>query len=342
MQVLGTAPRKAVKDTFNVARGLAGFLAGREADTATWHALLDLHCSTNGHSTEIVRGLMRRLRPAHADPAPFSSYLGEFNASSVGGIADRIRTDGYYVFNSRVPADLCDEIRLATTRIEARIDRKAEARTGIFDPHRPLGYVYDYSDTTCLQIPAYQRLVADPIFVNLSQAYFNASPALSRAIMWWSSSLDGKPDTDAAQLFHFDYDQAPVWLKYFVYLTDVDADTGPHIYVRGSHRQRRPEARELVSRHYVRIADDEIERTYGPDNVVELTGPKGTVLAVDTLGFHKGKPPLRDHRLLAQLTYSSPLFVPKTSAPIKLPQSVDPALKSAINMYPWAFERFRM
>src|SRR5262249_4996452 len=156
-----------------------------------------------------------------------------------------------------------------------------------------------------------QRIIGDPVFVNVSQAYIGAETALKNVSMWWSAALDGKPDLEdyAAQQFHFDYDPAPKWLKFFIYLTDVDSQSGPHIFVRGSHRCRHPKLRDIFARGYFRIADDEIEGVFGKDHIMELAGPRGTVRAVDTLGFHKGKPPQRGNRLVTQLEFATPLFI---------------------------------
>ena len=90
-----------------------------------------------------------------------------------------------------------------------------------------------------------------------------------------------------AQLYHFDMDR-PQFLKLFFYLTDVTPDTGPHCYVRASHRER-PAALWRDGRH----ADDEVLALYGRASEVEITAPRGTLIAVDTSGFRKGKPLIR-------------------------------------------------
>jgi Phytanoyl-CoA dioxygenase (PhyH) len=326
--------------TIEVVRGLAQFMVGGEADTAAWNAMLDLHCMTNGRSTNILRQVMRGLRPPPETIRPFDSMLGKFDPDRVHKIADKIRCDGYYVFEGKVPEALCDELTSAAMRVEARAGRKSDSSMAVFDPRNPIGHVYDIAEAKCLQIPAFQRLIADPSFINVAQAYFRAAPALRSGFLWWSAVLDGKPDTDAAQLFHFDYDPAPIWLKIFIYLTNVTSTSGPHVFVRGSHRQQQAEAREIVSRHYVRIPDEDIERAFGKDNVVEISGRRGTVVAVDTLGFHKGKAPQTDHRLLAQLVYATPLFVPIASDPMTLTAELDPALARTMKRYPWVFKRY--
>jgi hypothetical protein len=57
-----------------------------------------------------------------------------------------------------------------------------------------------------------------------------------------------------------------------------------------------------------RLTDGEILQHYAADDLVELCGPVGTILAVDTRGFHKGKPLENRDRLLFQIQYSDSLF----------------------------------
>ena len=65
--------------------------------------------------------------------------------------------------------------------------------------------------------------------------------------MWWSSKSNFN-DPKSAQEFHFDLDSIK-WLKFFIYLTDVEANTGPHIYVKGTHNSKK----DLIKQGYVRI-----------------------------------------------------------------------------------------
>lgn len=333
------------KAALGASRGVGQYLVRGEADATSWRACLDLHCKTNGRSTEILSNVMQRLRPAPAPIRPFESLLGSFQPEQVNAIADQIRRDGYYVFDTRMPAGICDEIEAAARVTPARVGRDPNGapRMVAFDPANPVGRVYDIPETDSWQIPAYQRIIADPVFINVSQAYLNAASTLKNVNLWWSSAIAGEIDKDAdhaAQMFHFDYDPAPRWLKFFVYVTDVTDENGPHTFVRGSHRLRQEKMREILSRGYVRISDAEIAGVCGRDNVVELAGPKGTVLAVDTMGFHKGKPPISGYRLLAQLEYASPLFVQSASNPLPMPRNAVPELLATRNAYPWAFKRY--
>jgi hypothetical protein len=314
-----------------------------ELGHGTWEILLRLHCMTNGRSTAIARRVVRRLKPPPAPIKPFDSLLGKFDAGELARIAEQIRRDGYYVFPARLADSICDKIAAAAGMSDDWTRRNGQAleRVGRIDPDRPVAHRYEMPEPKIWEIPAYQTIIADPLFVNLSQAYFGAVPALKEANLWWSPAMDnGRPDDDAAQMFHFDYDAAPVWLKFFVYLSDVTPQTGPHVFVKGSHRPQQDRARDLIGRGYVRVGDDEIARIYGAESIIKLAGLKGTVFVADTLGFHKGEPPLTGHRLMAQLEFATPFFVPVASHRLPMPANASPGLLAARAAYPWAFKRF--
>ena len=74
-------------------------------------------------------------------------------------------------------------------------------------------------------------------------------------------------------------------------------------------------------------------------NLIEICGSRGTVLAVDTRGFHKGKRPLAGYRLVAQLFYCCPQFN-LHGPPQPLPPTIHPELAAAIKTTPKVFERF--
>ena len=71
---------------------------------------------------------------------------------------------------------------------------------------------------------------------NLAAEYFGAVPVFTGVTAWWTSadeSAKREQLSEAAQLYHFDYDWR-VFLKFFVYLTDVWETNGPFTYVRGT------------------------------------------------------------------------------------------------------------
>ena len=124
--------------------------------------------------------------------------------------------------------------------------------------------------------------------------------------MWWSPTHTKDACSPSAQLYHFDMDRTK-WLLAFVYLTDVTTDNGPHCFVAGSHRPG-PTTRELLKLGHTRIPDATIEKHYPKESILELTGPRGTVIIEDSRGFHKGKAPRAGERLLLEVQFCNSLF----------------------------------
>lgn len=75
-------------------------------------------------------------------------------------------------------------------------------------------------------------------------------------------------------------------LKFIVYLSDVFDENGPFTYVEGSHSVKR-KIFDFIKRprRNMRRYDQ-----YQSNSKIELTGPAGTLIIVDTSGVHRGKP----------------------------------------------------
>jgi hypothetical protein len=148
------------------------------------------------------------------------------------------------------------------------------------------------------------RLAEDPVLLEVAARYLGTVPKLVGAALWWSypEDSDDEARNQAAQMFHFDLDDFK-FIKYFFYLTDVDATSGPHVIVRATHRNKR-QIRPGDTFKVRRYSDSEIEQMYGRDRIVPITGPAGTCIIEDTLSIHKGAPPTGRERLVFQLQYA--------------------------------------
>lgn len=146
-----------------------------------------------------------------------------------------------------------------------------------------------------------QALANDPQLRAIARRYLRTEPVLVSTRMWWSFSgpTDAQEQMRAGQGFHYDIDGYRA-LAFFFYLTDVGPSNGPHIYVRGSHRNKR--LRHLVSIYKSRN-DAEIEKVYGLDRQIVCCGSAGSGFAEDIFGFHKGLHPENGNRLIVQIRY---------------------------------------
>jgi ectoine hydroxylase-related dioxygenase (phytanoyl-CoA dioxygenase family) len=131
--------------------------------------------------------------------------------------------------------------------------------------------------------------------------------------MWWSSNYIKGADKQAAQDFHYDMDRIK-WLKFFIYLTDVDENNGPHCFIKGSHRSGNiPDS--LLSIGYARLSDEDVANYYSPDKYLYHKGTVGTIVAEDSRGLHKGHPLKYGERLVFQVQFSISEFGSSYRAP---------------------------
>jgi hypothetical protein len=171
-----------------------------------------------------------------------------------------------------------------------------------------------------LRAPHLFDLATDPASLETARRHLGAPPILINVTAWRSfAGEEGAKEARAAQQFHFDLDDYR-FCKLFVYLTDVDAAGGPHVFVPTTHRpeviaaKRPPEGtaeREAFDAWYfksLRKSEAEVERWLGLTPRA-LTGPAGTRLLVNTEGIHRGAPPERTDRWVLQLVYGVSPFV---------------------------------
>jgi hypothetical protein len=276
-------------------------------------ALVALFCQTGGSSNELLHRLVARRHP------PLD--LGDGDAARIG---DELRERGFYVFDWRVPADVCERLLDFSLRETA------------YERGRPRAVRYELGEASILHSDDAQALMADRRFLAVAQAYLQCRPLLDFVAMWWHTSFSQQPDKDAGQWFHFDMDRIK-WLKFFIYLTDVGPENGPHTFVAGSHRRGRI-PRSILRRGQVRIADAEVLGAYAKEDVVEFCGPRGTIVAEDTRGLHKGAAVRMGDRLVFQLQFSDSMFGADYGRPAGA--VLTPSLRAAIDRYPDVYSRF--
>lgn len=154
--------------------------------------------------------------------------------------------------------------------------------------------VANYKRQDLVSIKEILDIANNSFILNGVQDFLGATPTISNINMWWSFS--GKKEAEMAQLFHRDVDDLK-FCKLFIYLTDVETDNGPHVYVKGSSSSNK-------LKKIRRYSDSEIFEAFGKDSVLYFTAPKGSAFIVDTYGFHKGLLPQKGKRLLLQVQYS--------------------------------------
>ena len=132
------------------------------------------------------------------------------------------------------------------------------------------------------------KLAFSDMVVEIASAYFKEfaklthKPGVGTCNLRRSYIYGGaqRPDTT---MYHCDANRPdPFLLKFFIYLHDVDMESGPFVYAKGSHVDKPANCRQPY-----RKSDAEIENMYG-NRITYVTAEYGDLIIACTNGFHKG------------------------------------------------------
>jgi hypothetical protein len=231
-------------------------------------------------------------------------------------ILDELRSEGYALlsFADLFPEPEAWSLLEASARqfISATAEGVAKERaTGTTDPElsrRPgkefVVRRYPYGTTLDLQDP-WLRVAADRRMLDIANAYHGFWSKLEYVDLWYTPPVPADTRRRVSQNWHRDYNDRHL-LKAFIYLVDVDEETGPFEFIPGSQPGGpyawlwpwRP-----AGETYPALDDFETRGAGLP--VRTFTEPKGTMLLCNTAGLHRGGFATGNARVLATFTYDS-------------------------------------
>jgi Phytanoyl-CoA dioxygenase (PhyH) len=151
------------------------------------------------------------------------------------------------------------------------------------------------------------RISRNATIVAIVRKYLGVEPILWLTRLRWSfassddsvnlrPSLDRKPSQYDFHDFHYDAHDFKS-LTAFVYLTDVNQDSGPHLIIPGSHKNKT--FKELAR---ICFKDNVAQKIY-PNKSKAILGNKGLVFLEDTSSYHKAAVCNKKSRLLLSIDY---------------------------------------
>lgn len=261
-----------------------------------------------------------------ADPTT-SNFI---DAGEIDTAVASIKRDGFYVFSTPAAAHLVEAIRSFAEVVPCEA-RGAGRPLEIYPRKNPDVGRYDIHEEHALQCPEVQDFATDPAMALISQRYLGQPVVMDEVAFWWTTTKKAEDADLNAQLFHQDRDRLS-FLKFFMYLTDVDTDRGTHVYLKGSHKSI-----PWSLRADGRMTDEAVRAAGLWDNVTELHGPAGTIMAVDTIGLHKGKTPVASDRLALENEFSTSLFGMDYERPDFIPTDL---VRQRFAAMPWVLQRY--
>lgn len=146
-----------------------------------------------------------------------------------------------------------------------------------------------------VSVPEIHKFVFDDRIIDIAAAYMDCYPAFGTCNL--RKSFVNSLNEGGNQIYHVD-PNSPRFLKFFIYMDDVDMDGGPFSYVEKSHNKKFEINGTNWNTKYS-WETEEIDNLYGKENVRYLTAKKGDLLVADTNGWHRGiKPKLKERTML--------------------------------------------
>jgi hypothetical protein len=212
-----------------------------------------------------------------------------WHAPECSAVLRSLETEGIAILPERLPEQVEEMYRFLS-------DKALVLRSGERVHHErvpPGCTMADYQLETVLNCPHVLAVANSDFLIRTATQYLGCLPTISTLRIWWSFPGSGREYTHS---FHRDWDD---WrcVKLFVYLTDVDETSGPHHFVRGSHRTQP----ELFRRPY---EAETLEKAFGRDAIRVVTGAAGTAFLENSIGIHAGPIPISQPRLVLQVGYT--------------------------------------
>lgn len=195
-----------------------------------------------------------------------------------------------------------------------------------------------YDMQTILKAPFMAQILSDQEVIDTITSYFGCLPTVASVNLFWAfPSADGK--AQGPQRFHRDIDDHKTCTM-FINLTDTAEDEGAHCYTEKTHTYNtlkeifqdscnndlpedlNPYKRRMLPEDFFQLplngySFDKIYTHFFGKNMVNLCGPRGTVLITDNYGIHRGIPARQHDRLILWVSYALSV-THTTSAAVKL------------------------
>jgi Phytanoyl-CoA dioxygenase (PhyH) len=198
-------------------------------------------------------------------------------------------------------------------QIVAAIEKNGAAKIG----YLPAGYI-DQIRAYCAQhnrisywnphltCDVIERLSRNKTLLAIARKYLGAHPRLWTTQLRWTYSLADTRNKErelrrraTGYNYHdFHYDSRDFKsLTIFIYLTDVTMNSGPHLFIPGTHKRK--SLREIRN---LSLSDAAARQLYG-NRIKAILGRKGTIFAEDTSCYHKAAECENGNRLIASFDY---------------------------------------
>lgn len=266
-----------------------------------YQSMVRLFCVTGGRSNYFINILTSKKDIKKIDKK-------KINEKKIEEISKEITEKGYFVYKNFLTDENCEKI------LNFCLNQKLEIRPSgdenwnslkrpiFFNKTNPQAVLYETPKNTVLSEKNIANLIFNHEVILICNKYLDCTPIFDHASLSISTSYSKIADDKAAQKFHFDLDR-PRWLKFLIYITDVDSNNGPHVFVEGTHKNNGID-KSILSMGYKRLEDEIVKEIYD-NKIKKFENRKGTLIIEDTRGLHKGEVVKSGYRCLLNIQFNS-------------------------------------
>ena len=235
--------------------------------------------------------------------------LDEETINEYKHIADKVDQEGFHVIKNMFTEDEIDLLYDQTKQYFEVDDLNQIQHKKVTQP--------------LINSPEIIPYVFNDHIMRIAMSFMQCYPALG-TLNFRKSFVNDIPESGVL-MFHVD-PNSPRFLKFFIYLHDVDEDGGPFCIVKKSAHATHHD-RWL---HH-RWPEDEIRKHYKDEDIVKVTAKKGDMIVASTSNFHRGTKCLKNERTMLTINYvihpeefKAPTFQIRQSDVDKLPDYKKP------------------
>jgi hypothetical protein len=188
-----------------------------------------------------------------------------------------LKTFGCLIIENFLSQDEVNEIVEITKNLQgynAHVPSQSDKVLRSYDDNYPYN-VISYSPENFYTNDLIVDKMRDPKIISLAQSYFGCFPTIY-SLNCWKHKFTGS--VYGTQLDHRDFDDYK-FLSFFIYLSDIDENNGPHVYYLQTHNGEEPKYEKCI------------------------IGKAGTAVLADTFAYHKCKPLVSGERLMIWWRY---------------------------------------
>jgi hypothetical protein len=142
------------------------------------------------------------------------------------------------------------------------------------------------------------EIACDANVLEVARLYLRGEPILYHSVIWRSMGVNNPDHVRDFHLFRFHFDVADVKsLVLFIYLSDVDEQSGPHMVISGTHH-----CKSLWNTLRLYLDEQTAQARYA-DKIRLVTGERGTAFFEEQTTYHKQLVPQKP-RMMLRITYT--------------------------------------